>query len=81
MADIKIRNLDDRIVYALRARARQNGTSLEEEARVALASVVADRRRALVKRLAAFRATLGPPPSDPSLDSVAIIRSERDAWG
>lgn len=80
MADIKIRNLDDYVVEALRARARQRGTSLEEEARVALTGSVAARRRALVKRLAALRASIGPVPEG-WLDSAAIIREERDAWG
>ena len=81
MADLKVRSLDDYVVNVLRARARQRGVSLEEEARRTLAESVRSRRRGLLRRLAALREAAGPPPTDPSLDSVTIIRHERDAWG
>lgn len=80
MADLKVRNLDDNVAAALRARAEQNGTSVEEEARRALTLSVARRRQAFARRAAAIRAAIGDLPKG-WLDSAAIIREERDAWG
>jgi antitoxin FitA len=80
MADLKVRNLDDGVAAALRARARQNGTSVEEEARQALTRSVARRRQAFSRRAAAIRAAIGKLP-DGWMESAATIREERDAWG
>lgn len=81
MADLKVRNLDDRVAAALRVRAVRRGVSLEEEARRTLAASVAAGRRTFARRAATLRATVGAPSIDPKLGSVAIIRQERDDWG
>jgi plasmid stability protein len=81
MAEIKVRNLDDAVASALRARARAKGVSLEEEVRRTLtASVEADRAE-LVRRARALHAAAGSKPGRPELDSARTIREERDAWG
>ncbi|MCI0546505.1 MAG: hypothetical protein L0027_04405 [Candidatus Rokubacteria bacterium] len=81
MAEIKVRQVDDRVVAALKARAKRRGVSLEEEVRAILAASVAARRQALARRAAALRAAAGGIPGDPKLDSARIIREDRDAWG
>jgi plasmid stability protein len=81
MADLKVRNLDDHVASALKARARQKGISLEEEVRRTLALSVARDRAELVTRAKALHAAAGGAPGRPELDSVRIIREERDAWG
>ncbi|HEY6449299.1 MAG TPA: hypothetical protein VIX60_01300 [Candidatus Cybelea sp.] len=78
MADLKVRNLDDRVAAALRARARQQGTSIEEEARRALSLSVTRRGEAFARRAAALRAAIGDLPEG-WLDSAATIREDRDA--
>lgn len=81
MADLKVRSLDDAIASALKARAKANGVSLEEEVRRTLtASVMADREE-LVRRAKALHAASGGKPGRPELDSARTIRAERDAWG
>ena len=80
MADLKVRQLDDRIARALRARARQRGVSLEEEVRGTLGAAVAERRRAFARRAEAVRASSSKHGS-PSTDSARVIRRERDARG
>jgi plasmid stability protein len=81
MAEIKVRRLDDRVVAALKARAKKRGVSLEEEVRATLSASVAARRQVLARRAAALRAAAGGTPGNPELDSARIIREERDAWG
>jgi plasmid stability protein len=81
MASIKVRNLDDAVASALKARANAKGVSLEEEVRRTLtASVEADRAE-LVRRARALHAAAGGTPGRPELDSARVIRAERDAWG
>ena len=80
MADVKVRNLDERVARALRTRAKSRGVSLEEEVRRSLAEAVALRQQAFARRAAACRAATGRGKRRPS-DSVVIIRRERDAWG
>jgi plasmid stability protein len=81
MADVKVRNLDERVARALRTRAKSRGVSLEEEVRRSLAETIALRQDAFARRAAACRAaTSGRRRRRPS-DSVVIIRRERDAWG
>jgi plasmid stability protein len=75
------RNLDDAIASALKARAKANGGSLEEEVRRTLAASVAADRAALVRRAKALHAAAGGKPGRPELDSARTIRAERDAWG
>lgn len=79
MADLKVRNLDDFVASALKARAKANGVSLEEEVRRTLAASVAVNREELVRRARALHAAAGGKPGKPELDSARIIREERDA--
>ena len=81
MADIKVRNLDDRIADILRTRAKQRGISLEEEVRRTLAASVNSDMEGFARRAAAVRAATAGPEHDPAADSVATIREQRDAWG
>jgi plasmid stability protein len=81
MADLKVRNLDDAVASALKARAKANGVSLEEEIRRTLTASVAADREELVRRAKALLAAAGGAPGRPELDSARLIRDERDAWG
>ena len=81
MADLKVRNLDDHVAAVLKARAQEQGISLEEEARRTLARSVARDRADLVRRAEALHAAAGGKPGKSELDSARIIREERDAWG
>ncbi|MCC2663419.1 MAG: hypothetical protein K0S35_1341 [Geminicoccaceae bacterium] len=81
MADIKVRNLDDRVADILKARAKQQGLSLEEEIRRTLAASVNADMQAFARRAAAVRAATAGQEHDRSADSVARIREQRDAWG
>lgn len=81
MADVKVRQLDDDVAAALRARAKARGVSLEEEIRATLRASVDIRRVAFLRRTAALQAAAGGRPGGPALDSARLIREERDAWG
>jgi plasmid stability protein len=81
MADLKVRNLDDFVASALKARAKAKGVSLEEEIRRTLAASVMADREELVRRAKALHAAAGGKPGKPELDSARVIREERDAWG
>ena len=81
MAELKVRNLDTAIASALKARAKANGVSLEEEVRRTLTVSVAADRAELVRRAKALHAAAGDKPGRPELDSARTIRAERDAWG
>jgi plasmid stability protein len=81
MADLKVRNLDDAIASALRARGKANGVSLEEEVGRTLAASVAVDREELVRRAQASHAAAGGKPGKPELDGARIIHAELDAWG
>jgi plasmid stability protein len=80
MAQLKVRQLDDRIAGALKARAVHRGVSLEEEVRATLGASVAARRAAFERRARASRAASGGPGRR-ALDSARTIRKERDARG
>ena len=81
MADLKVRNLDDCVASALKARAKARGISLEEEIRRTLAASVAADREELVRRAKALHAAAGGVPGRPEFDSARTIREERDARG
>jgi antitoxin FitA len=81
MADLKVRNLDDFVASALKARAKAKGVSLEEEVRRTLTASVRADREELVRRARALHAAAGSKPGNPRLDSARTIREERDAWG
>jgi plasmid stability protein len=81
MAELKVRQLDDHVAAALKARARGRGVSVEEEIRSTLAASVVARRAAFLRRAAALRAAAGGKAGRRHLDSARIIRTERDARG
>jgi plasmid stability protein len=77
MATVTIRDLDERIVRKLKARAKANNRSLEAELRAILAAEVRQREtmrrfHARARRIAAM--TLNVPQTD----SALLIREDRD---
>jgi plasmid stability protein len=80
VADLKVRNVDDRVASALSARAKARGVSLEEVRRTLTASAAADRDE-LVRRAKALRAAASGAPGEPEFDSARLVRNERDARG
>jgi plasmid stability protein len=80
MADIEVRDVDEYVVRALKARAEQRGVSLEDEIRAILTRTADADREELLRRADAIRARTKLDPR-PELDSARIIREERDAWG
>lgn len=75
MAQVLIRQLDDQVVAALRARARARGVSLEQSLRDLL-TAAARESESLREELARLRATT--PAAGRSLDVAALIREDRD---
>ena len=59
MGQIVIRNLDSAVLVALRKRAAASGTSMEEQARRALAQAVGLDREAALRRLDEIRSAIG----------------------
>lgn len=82
MAQALIRNIDDELLERYRARARENGSSLEQELRDALrrAEPVAQPRVEALKLLSAELRAMTPqePPQD---DSTLAVRWFRDTNG
>jgi plasmid stability protein len=74
MAQILIRNLDGAVIGALRKRAVLSGTSVEEQARRALAKAVGLDREAALRRLDEIRGAIGRLEGD---SIVADIRRDR----
>jgi plasmid stability protein len=81
MADLKVRQLEDRVAGLLRSRAERRGVSLEEEVRSTLTAAVDARRAAFARRAAACRRAARSSPGSARLDGARIIRKERDALG
>jgi plasmid stability protein len=81
MADIEVRNLNDRIADILRTTAQQRGTFLKEEIRRTLAASVESDMEAFARRAPPIRAATAGQEHDPSADSGATMREQRDAWG
>jgi plasmid stability protein len=75
MAQIVIRNIDDAVVAALRRRAAASGTSMEEQARRALARAVGLDREAAVSRLTEVRRSVGRLEGPSVVDD---LRRDRD---
>jgi plasmid stability protein len=75
MAQVLIRQLDNQVVAALRARARARGVSLEQSLRDLLTAAAQD-GDSLRDDLARLRATT--PAAGRSLDVAALIRDDRD---
>jgi plasmid stability protein len=78
MGQIVIRNLDDAVLAALKSRAGRNGTSMEEEARRALAQNVGVGTQAWMARLDALRTQVGSLPGPSSLDLLRADRARDD---
>jgi plasmid stability protein len=75
MAQIVIRNIDDAVLAALRRRAAAVGTSMEEQARRALARAVGLDREDAVRRLAEVRRNIGRVEGPSVVDD---LRRDRD---
>ncbi len=76
MAQVLVRNLDDRVVAALRRKAELHGRSLEQELRATLtqaARLTAEERIALAQRIRAMT-----PAGTAQTDSAELIRRDRD---
>jgi len=74
MGRILIRNVDDGVIATLKRRARENGTSTEEEARRSLAADAGFDREAWLRRLDEIRRQNGPQTGPTSLE---ILREDR----
>jgi plasmid stability protein len=74
MGQIVIRNLDDAVLVALRKRAAASGTSMEEQARRALAQAVGLDREAALRRLDEIRSAIGRLEGE---SMVADLRRDR----
>ena len=70
MARILIRNIDAAVISALRQRAALSGTSMEEQARRALAKAVGLDREAALRRLDEIRGAIGRLEGDPIVDEI-----------
>jgi len=75
VAQVLIRQLDDHVVDALRARARAQGLSLEQSLRDLLRDAVRT-DDSLRHELASLRATT--PAAGRNMDVAALIRDDRD---
>ncbi len=80
VADIKVRQLDERVARTLKTRAARRGVSLEEEVRATLSASVSAKRDAFRRRAAALRSASAGHRGKRT-DSARIIRQERDATG
>lgn len=76
MAQVLVRNLDDAVVAAHRARAKAKGISLEQELREVLSSAARPSRQELLADLQRIRRLT--PPSHRSL-AEDVIREVRDS--
>lgn len=75
MGQVIVRNLDDKIIAALKAKAELHGHSLERELRAILAGAAkpnADERLTLADRIRAMT------PKRRQTDSTLLIRKDRD---
>jgi plasmid stability protein len=70
MAQILIRNIDGAVISALRQRAALSGTSMEEQARRALAKAVGLDREAALRRLDEIRGAIGRLEGDSIVDNI-----------
>jgi plasmid stability protein len=73
VAQILIRNLDSAVLDALRRRAGEHGSSVEEEARRALAASVGLTRDEALRRIDELRARIGRLPGPSSLEILRRI--------
>ena len=80
MTDVRVRNLDEWVVDALRTRACANRRSLEGELRELLRQEALRPKQELADELHTMLDELRHPPR-PFSDSAAIIREMRDERG
>ena len=76
MAQVLVRQLDDKVVDRLKKRAKEHGRSLQSEVKTILEEVVPDYEAAW-KRIDGFRKRLKKSGRKFS-DSAALIREDRD---
>jgi plasmid stability protein len=76
MAQVLVRQLDDKVVDRLKKRAKEHGRSLQSEVKTILEEAVPDYEAAW-KRIDGFRKRLKKSGRKFS-DSVALIREDRD---
>ena len=80
MADLTIRNLDDKVIERLKRRAKANKRSLEAEVRDLLEQSVKPMkpmsRKEFIKEARRIRAMT---PDVPRTDSTLLIREDRDS--
>ena len=76
MAQVLVRQLDDKVVDRLKKRAKEHGRSLQSEVKIILEEAVPDYEAAW-KRIERFRGRLKRSGRKFS-DSAALIRDERD---
>ena len=75
MGQVIVRNLDDKVIAALKAKAELHGHSLEQELRAILSAAAkpnAEERLALADRIRAMT------PGKRQTDSTLLIRAGRD---
>ncbi len=70
MGQIVIRNLDKAVLVALRKRAAAFGTSMEEQARRALAQAVGLDREAALRRVDEIRSAIGRLEGESIVDDL-----------
>jgi plasmid stability protein len=79
VGQIMIRNVDPAVIEALRRRASLRGTSMEEQARRALAEAVGMDRAAAAQRLAEIRGKIGRIREPSALDDLRRHRDRDEA--
>ena len=75
MSTLTVRNVDDDVVTALKARAKRNKRSLEAEVRMLLRDSVHPGSRTSLRELADQIAAL--TPKVPQTDSTELVREDR----
>jgi len=75
MGQVIVRNLDNRIITALKAKAAAHGQSLEQELRTILANAALPNTE---DKLALADRIRGLTPKRTQTDSTALIREDRD---
>lgn len=78
MPSVRVRNLDERVVAALKDRAKRNGNTLEAELRALLTDEAFRPRREMAKRAEQIRESIRAKVGTLS-DSTPLIRGWRDS--
>ncbi len=78
MGQVIVRNLDDRVIDALKARAARRGRSLEGELRLILERAAAERFVEISEALAWAERISRSLEGRPHSDGAALIREDRD---